>query len=654
MNKRILAIVLIVMLIDIPVSFVPANSIKNRISYKIGWPVVIENDIVLGPPTLADLDNNGTVEIILGSSGDFAPDSGKIYVLEHNGILMENFPIKLGYLAGGIPSVGDINNDGFLEIIDDAVINGTAHSKIHALSYLGDSITGWPIQTNGWYSRSSLSDINGDRYLDILIGGAEAGTNNFYLYAYNHNGDNLSGNWPSLVSCPEGMQAIGDINNDSNLEIAVGTSFYGFNGGIYVFDHNGNIMPGWPIETGKRFPAPITLADLNNDGNLEIIATDQDGFLYVYYHNGTKAFDTQTRACLYKEVVPVDLDDDGDLELIVPCETAPGSSEYELIAFHLNGEIVDGWPVTFEGTPTGGGSANGESSVIVGDIDNDCQSEILISSRVSDGFLINAWNCNSSIVDNFPIHITTDAVDNGGLALGDLDGDGSVELVFIAYEQSLSQGIYRTEIHVFDLNAAYHQNTMAWPQFHHDAQHTGLYVKANSNSPPNAPSITGPASGKAGQQCSYTFNSTDPNSDDVYYYVDWGDTTSGWVGPFASGVDATVNHTWTQTGVYAIIAKAKDIYDDESNWSELFTVSILQRALLIGLIHNVNILGDYIEFVPILVLAIWLSPFNINNYSYGLMMISKNYSGFVGKLFIIGMFDAAVVTNRSTSIYDSS
>jgi len=80
------------------------------------------------------------------------------------------------------------------------------------------------------------------------------------------------------------------------------------------------------------------------------------------------------------------------------------------------------------------------------------------------------------------------------------------------------------------------------------------------NNPPGAPSIDGPTNGKIKVKHDYILNAVDPESDDVYYYVDWGDTTnSGWVGPYASGVDTTVSHTWTKKGTYIITAKAKDV-----------------------------------------------------------------------------------------------
>lgn len=88
--------------------------------------------------------------------------------------------------------------------------------------------------------------------------------------------------------------------------------------------------------------------------------------------------------------------------------------------------------------------------------------------------------------------------------------------------------------------------------------------------PPNTPTITGPAKGKPGVSYLYTFTTTDPDGDLVYYYIDWGDgQVSEWVGPYQSGATATVTHQWAEEGTYTIQAKAKDVFDVESDWGSL-------------------------------------------------------------------------------------
>jgi hypothetical protein len=102
-----------------------------------------------------------------------------------------------------------------------------------------------------------------------------------------------------------------------------------------------------------------------------------------------------------------------------------------------------------------------------------------------------------------------------------------------------------------------------------DSYKGSAYVFINEK-PPNPPTITGPASGKAGQPHNYTFNATDPNGDDVYYLIDWGDnTSSGWIGPYPSGHEITQSHTWIKKGTYDIKAKTKDSYGYESDWATL-------------------------------------------------------------------------------------
>ena len=90
------------------------------------------------------------------------------------------------------------------------------------------------------------------------------------------------------------------------------------------------------------------------------------------------------------------------------------------------------------------------------------------------------------------------------------------------------------------------------------------------NQPPSPPTITGPAQGKIKIATEYNFTTIDPEGDEVYYYIDWGDqTNSGWLGPFSSGDVVNKSHTWSKKGTYTIRAKAKDVHGNESGWGTL-------------------------------------------------------------------------------------
>jgi len=91
-----------------------------------------------------------------------------------------------------------------------------------------------------------------------------------------------------------------------------------------------------------------------------------------------------------------------------------------------------------------------------------------------------------------------------------------------------------------------------------------------TNNPPSAPDISGPPQGKVGVDNTYNFTATDPDSDQISYYVDWGDNTNtGWLGPYTSGYQLSVNHKWSTKGTYIIKAKVKDEHGAESDWATL-------------------------------------------------------------------------------------
>ncbi len=100
----------------------------------------------------------------------------------------------------------------------------------------------------------------------------------------------------------------------------------------------------------------------------------------------------------------------------------------------------------------------------------------------------------------------------------------------------------------------------------------------DNNSSPNIPEISGPQSGVHGQTYSYSFVSSDPNADQLYYNVNWGDgNITGWLGPYDSGASLPLSHAWGTPGSYTIQAKARDNHGAESGWGS-FVVDIINNA----------------------------------------------------------------------------
>ena len=90
------------------------------------------------------------------------------------------------------------------------------------------------------------------------------------------------------------------------------------------------------------------------------------------------------------------------------------------------------------------------------------------------------------------------------------------------------------------------------------------------NDPPETPTIEGPPKGKAGTEYSYSFCSTDPDGDDIYYCIDWDDGTGEiCIGPFPSGTCLVEKHTWASDGTYTIKCKAQDVNQAESEYGTL-------------------------------------------------------------------------------------
>ena len=118
--------------------------------------------------------------------------------------------------------------------------------------------------------------------------------------------------------------------------------------------------------------------------------------------------------------------------------------------------------------------------------------------------------------------------------------------------------------------------------------------------PPLKPIIYSDGRPKYGVEHEYYIYTKDINGDDVFYFVDWGDgNDSGWIGPYASGEEIIVTHTWNY-GAYKIRVLAKDTNGQESYTREYQTL-ILRES-------NRNARGDGI-------FSLLDNPFNHRIYS---------------------------------------
>jgi len=96
-------------------------------------------------------------------------------------------------------------------------------------------------------------------------------------------------------------------------------------------------------------------------------------------------------------------------------------------------------------------------------------------------------------------------------------------------------------------------------------------IITSENKPPMKPTINGPTRGKSGEEYTYTMSTSDPNGDDVYYWILWYEGCPGisWDGPYESGEEILKKFTYENDGTYLLKVKSKDIYDVESDWATL-------------------------------------------------------------------------------------
>ena len=87
--------------------------------------------------------------------------------------------------------------------------------------------------------------------------------------------------WPQDVGGGiKAAAAVADLDGDGDLEIIIGAA----NGILYAWHHTGEEVKGWPVTVNSEFRILATPAvgDLDGDNNPEIVVPLANGQLYAY------------------------------------------------------------------------------------------------------------------------------------------------------------------------------------------------------------------------------------------------------------------------------------------------------------------------------------------------------------------------------------
>lgn len=349
------------------------HAFDNQGNALAGFPISLNDQWILTAPTLSDLDNDGQMEII---ATQLDGSSGKVHVLKNDGTpFNNNWPVQLTNRPATTASVGDIDNDGTKDII----VHSTR--QIYALDLNGQNKSGFPIvNPNTWFSFQSpyLSDLDGDNQLEI-IGASHGDAPEFY--AINSDGSYHDG-WPIAIPDNEwtfNTPTVIERNNQTEILMSRRGSI-GVNDMLYNWDGAGQIQSGFPIIKEGGTEGVISVADIDNDGEAEIIfssnmiGTDGFGFIHAYEMDGSgevENFPVRPRGWTLMNGATIgDVDGDGQLDMTVLSYTQTFGQDTDSIylnAYNLGVPFGKNkiWWTGYKGSNTREGAINPISTNIV-------------------------------------------------------------------------------------------------------------------------------------------------------------------------------------------------------------------------------------------------------------------------------------------------
>lgn len=458
-----------------------------------------------------------TVTAHYAGIGDVKGEMRKVFYVHDDPDLVAGFPKYLGASGEGSARIFDLDGDGKKDLIYP-----TADGTVLAMRVDGTPLAGWPFKTR---RIDGLQPTKEDSPFVAHYVASDAKN------AYTTGAIDPEIARESVLSAP----AIGDIDGDGKPEVVFGT----FSGTVYAVHADGTLVTGWPLRlpdvpscprgeapklpdktpcmdekhlTARGAFAAPSLADMDKNGTLDVVAPAFDGNVYVWdakgqplagwpvmvHYDGPLDLD-KTYARILTTAAVGDVTGDGIPEVAVGSNQKLGKSG-GLGGFYLidglgNGAAggkpyVDGWPqavTSLKLLPLVGEGL--VSAGMMADVDGDGTPEVIFHGTASQPVVYPLHPQQAGIpggaipnpvitLDPFfgRLYESPHALEGNNMiavfsqpSIGDLDQDGHPDIVAMGASFFLALSMFSVDRHEYEQQVAFWSTA---PQLCKDTQGT--------------------------------------------------------------------------------------------------------------------------------------------------------------------------------------